>query len=116
MLSIGAFNALLKTIEEPPEHVIFILATTDPQKIPATIISRCQWYSFKKISNDDIVKRLTEIVNDENIIVDEKVLEKIAQASDGGLRDAIGLLDKLRAYCTDEITMDDYYEINGEDM
>ena len=114
MLSIGAFNALLKTIEEPPEHVIFILATTDPQKIPATIISRCQWYSFKKISNDDIVKRLTEIVNDENIIVDEKVLEKIAQASDGGLRDAIGLLDKLRAYCTDEITLNDFYEINGE--
>ncbi len=114
MLSIGAFNALLKTIEEPPEHVIFILATTDPQKIPATIISRCQWYSFKKISNDDIVKRLTEIVNDENIKVDEKVLEKIAQASDGGLRDAIGLLDKLRAYCTDEITLDDFYEINGE--
>ena len=114
MLSIGAFNALLKTIEEPPEHVIFILATTDPQKIPATIISRCQWYSFKKISNDYIVKRLTEIVNDENIKVDEKVLEKIAQASDGGLRDAIGLLDKLRAYCTDEITLDDFYEINGE--
>ena len=114
MLSIGAFNALLKTIEEPPEHVIFILATTDPQKIPATIISRCQWYSFKKIGNDDIVKRLTEIVNDENIKVDEKVLEKIAQASDGGLRDAIGLLDKLRAYCTDEITLDDFYEINGE--
>ena len=114
MLSIGAFNALLKTIEEPPEHVIFILATTDPQKIPATIISRCQWYSFKKISNDDIVKRLTEIVNDENIKVDEKVLGKIAQASDGGLRDAIGLLDKLRAYCTDEITLDDFYEINGE--
>ena len=114
MLSIGAFNALLKTIEEPPEHVIFILATTDPQKIPATIISRCQWYSFKKISNDDIVKRLKEIVNDENIKVDEKVLEKIAQASDGGLRDAIGLLDKLRAYCTDEITLDDFYEINGE--
>ena len=114
MLSIGAFNALLKTIEEPPEHVIFILATTDPQKIPATIISRCQWYSFKKISNGDIVKRLTEIVNDENIKVDEKVLEKIAQASDGGLRDAIGLLDKLRAYCTDEITLDDFYEINGE--
>ena len=114
MLSIGAFNALLKTIEEPPEHVIFILATTDPQKIPATIISRCQWYSFKKINNDDIVKRLTEIVNDENIKVDAPVLQKIAQASDGGLRDAIGLLDKLRAYCTEKITLNDFYEINGE--
>lgn len=114
MLSIGAFNALLKTIEEPPEHVIFILATTDPEKIPATIISRCQWYSFKKISNDDIVKRLAEIVADENIKVDDKVLHKTAQASDGGLRDAIGLLDKLRAFCTDEITLNDFYEINGE--
>ncbi len=114
MLSIGAFNALLKTIEEPPEHVIFILATTDPEKIPATIISRCQWYSFKKISNDDIVKRLAEIVADENIKVDDKVLHKIAQTSDGGLRDAIGLLDKLRAFCTDEITLNDFYEINGE--
>ena len=114
MLSIGAFNALLKTIEEPPEHVIFILATTDPQKIPATIISRCQWYSFKKISNDDIKKRLSEIVKAENIKIEEKVLDKIAQASDGGLRDAIGLLDKLRAYCTDEITLKDFYEINGE--
>ena len=114
MLSIGAFNALLKTIEEPPEHVIFILATTDPQKIPATIISRCQWYSFKKISNDDIKKRLSEIVEAENIKIEDKVLDKVAQASDGGLRDAIGLLDKLRAYCTDEITLDDFYEINGE--
>lgn len=114
MLSIGAFNALLKTIEEPPEHVIFILATTDPEKIPATIISRCQWYSFKKISNDDIVKRLAEIVAYENIKVDDKVLHKTAQASDGGLRDAIGLLDKLRAFCTDEITLNDFYEINGE--
>ena len=114
MLSIGAFNALLKTIEEPPEHVIFILATTDPQKIPATIISSCQWYSFKKISNDDIKKRLSEIVEAENIKIEDKVLDKVAQASDGGLRDAIGLLDKLRAYCTDEITLDDFYEINGE--
>ena len=78
MLSIGAFNALLKTIEEPPEHVIFILATTDPQKIPATIISRCQWYSFKKISNDDIKKKLSEIVNSENILIEDKVLDKIA--------------------------------------
>ena len=114
MLSIGAFNALLKTIEEPPEHVIFILATTDPEKIPSTIISRCQWYAFKKISNEDIIKRLKEIVELENIKIDIAVLQKIAQASDGGLRDAIGLLDKLRAYCTDEITLDDFYDINGE--
>ena len=114
MLSIGAFNALLKTIEEPPSHVIFILATTDPQKIPATIISRCQWYTFKKINNDDIVKRLRQIVDNEKITIDNVVLEKIAEASDGGLRDAIGLLDKLRAYSTGDITIDDFYEINGQ--
>ena len=114
MLSIGAFNALLKTIEEPPSHVIFILATTDPQKIPATIISRCQWYNFKKITNEDIVNRLKIIVNEENIKIDPLVLLKIAQASDGGLRDAIGLLDKIRAYGLDEIKLDDFYEINGE--
>ena len=114
MLSIGAFNALLKTIEEPPSHVIFVLATTDPQKIPATIISRCQWYTFKKISNNDIVKRLRQIVDNEKITVDNTVLEKIAEASDGGLRDAIGLLDKLRAYSTGAITLDDFYEINGQ--
>ena len=114
MLSIGAFNALLKTIEEPPSHVIFILATTDPQKIPSTIVSRCQWYSFKKINNSDIVKKLRQIVDAENISVDDKVLEKIAGASDGGLRDAIGLLDKLRAYATDDITLDVFYELNGQ--
>lgn len=114
MLSIGAFNALLKTIEEPPSHVIFILATTDPQKIPSTIVSRCQWYSFKKINNSDIVKKLRQIVDAENISVDVKVLEKIAEASDGGLRDAIGLLDKLRAYATDDITLDVFYELNGQ--
>lgn len=114
MLSIGAFNALLKTIEEPPSHVIFVLATTDPQKIPATIISRCQWYTFKKISNNDIVKRLRQIVDNEEITVDNTVLEKIAEASDGGLRDAIGLLDKLRAYSIGAITLDDFYEINGQ--
>ena len=114
MLSIGAFNALLKTIEEPPSHVIFVLATTDPQKIPATIISRCQWYTFKKISNNDIVKRLRQIVDNEEITVDNTVLEKIAEASDGGLRDAIGLLDKLRAYSTGAISLDDFYEINGQ--
>ncbi len=114
MLSIGAFNALLKTIEGPPSHVIFILATTDPQKVPSTIISRCQCYNFKKIDNSNIVKRLKLIVDDENIAIDEKVLEKIAESSDGGLRDAIGLLDKIRAYCVDEIKVEDFYRINGQ--
>ena len=114
MLSMGAFNALLKTIEEPPSHVIFILATTDPQKIPSTIVSRCQWYAFKKISNFEIVRKLKEIVNLENLNVDDEVLEKIAEASDGGLRDAIGLLDKLRAYAVDNISLDVFYELNGQ--
>ena len=114
MLSMGAFNALLKTIEEPPSHVIFILATTDPQKIPSTIVSRCQWYAFKKISNFEIVQKLKEIVNLENLNVDDEVLEKIAEASDGGLRDAIGLLDKLRAYAVDNISLDVFYELNGQ--
>ena len=114
MLSIGAFNALLKTIEEPPEHVIFILATTDPEKIPTTIISRCQWYNFKKIDNVSIVSRLQEIVDSEKINVEAGVLEKIASSADGGLRDAIGLLDKLYAYSHDKILLNDFYEVNGQ--
>ena len=114
MLSIGAFNALLKTIEEPPSHVIFILATTDPEKIPLTIISRCQWYNFKKITSEKIVERLQTIVTAENINIDQEVLFKIAEASDGCLRDAIGLLDKLYAYNLDRIGLKDFYDVNGQ--
>ena len=115
MLSLGAFNALLKTIEEPPGHVIFILATTDPQKIPTTIISRCQNYSFKKIALEEIVSRLKTIASKEKIDIENEVLIKIAEAADGGLRDAIGLLDKLRTYCTNnKILINDFFEINGE--
>lgn len=113
MLSIGAFNALLKTLEEPPEHVIFILATTDPQKVPSTIISRCQCYEFHRISNDNIVKRLKYICNQEKIKVDDDVLYRIAELSDGGMRDSIGMLDKLTAYSNNNITMDDFEKING---
>ena len=112
MLSIGAFNALLKTLEEPPQHVIFILATTELYKVPATIISRCQCFNFEKISEEDIVKKLKYIVEKENIKVEEEVLNLIAKYSDGGLRDAINLLDKL-ACCTTNITIDDFYEIKG---
>lgn len=112
MLSIGAFNALLKTLEEPPQHVIFILATTELYKVPATIISRCQCFNFEKISEEDIVKKLKYIVEKENIKVEEKVLNLIAKYSDGGLRDAINLLDKL-ACCSTNITIDDFYEIKG---
>ncbi len=113
MLSIGAFNALLKTLEEPPQHVIFILATTDPQKIPATIISRCQCYQFKKITSKEISKQLKKISESEHIDVEDDVLDSIAIASDGGLRDAIGLLDKVISYQTEHITMDDFLIING---
>ena len=113
MLSIGAFNALLKTLEEPPSHVMFILATTDLHKVPITIVSRCQCFEFKRISDDDIVERLKYIVNEENIEIDDEVLYKIAKTSDGGMRDSLSLLDKIRSYTTDKITLEDFYEING---
>lgn len=113
MLSIGAFNALLKTLEEPPEHAIFILATTDPQKVPETIVSRCQCFSFKRISTDIIEKRLRYVCNEEKIDIDDEVLHNIAVLSDGGMRDALGLLDKLTSYTSEKITMDDFVEING---
>lgn len=114
MLSIGAFNALLKTLEEPPAHVIFILATTDPQKIPSTIVSRCQCYYFKKITNSEIVQRLRYISDLENIDIDDDVLELIATSAEGGLRDAIGLLDKVISYQNDShITVNDFLLING---
>ena len=113
MLSIGAFNALLKTLEEPPEHAIFILATTDPQKVPETIISRCQCFSFERISTDMIVERLKYVCSQENILVEEDVLKEIAISSDGGMRDSLGILDKLSSYTNDLITMDIYTELNG---
>ncbi len=113
MLSIGAFNALLKTLEEPPEHAIFILATTDPQKVPETIISRCQCFSFERISTDMIVERLKYVCSQENILVEEDVLKEIAISSDGGMRDSLGILDKLSSYTSDLITMDIYTELNG---
>lgn len=113
MLSIGAFNALLKTLEEPPEHAIFILATTDPQKVPETIVSRCQCFSFKKISVDTIKEKLESVCKNEKIKIDDEVLENIAVLADGGLRDALGLLDKLVSYTDKKITMDDFISING---
>ena len=113
MLSIGAFNALLKTLEEPPEHVIFILATTDLHKVPTTIISRCQCFEFHRISNTNIVSRLKYICETENIRIEDNVLEMIANLSDGGLRDAVGMLDKLNAYSNSSITIDDFEKVNG---
>ena len=113
MLSSGAFNALLKTLEEPPEHVIFILATTDVHKVPVTIISRCQCLDFHRVCEDDIVNRLRYICQSENIKVDDEILKNIANLSDGGFRDAIGMLDKLVSYSDEKITLDDFEELNG---
>ncbi|HRY36438.1 MAG TPA: DNA polymerase III subunit gamma/tau [Candidatus Magasanikbacteria bacterium] len=95
MLSTSAFNALLKTLEEPPSHAVFILATTEPQKIPATIISRCQRFNFKKINFDSLIKRLEDIAEQEKIKVDESVLRKVAAKSDGCMRDAESLLGQI---------------------
>lgn len=113
MLSTGAFNALLKTLEEPPDHAVFILATTDPQKVPETIISRCQCFSFKRISDDVIKKRLEYVCEQEKIDIDDDVLKRIAVLSDGGLRDALGSLDKLLSFTNEKITIDDFNEVNG---
>ena len=113
MLTNQAFNALLKTLEEPPSHVIFILATTEPSKIPLTIASRCQKFRFSKISDDKIVDRLREIAKMENIEVTDDALYEIARISDGGMRDSINLLDQLVSYCNSKITVEDVYAVNG---
>lgn len=113
MLSTGAFNALLKTLEEPPEHVIFILATTEPQKLPITIISRCQRFDFKKINVLDISKRLKYISQKEGIDIDNEAIEEIAKLSEGAMRDAIGLLDQISSFADSKITVEDIYTIRG---
>ena len=113
MLTQGAFNALLKTLEEPPAHVIFILATTDPHKVLETILSRCQRLDFKKISNEAIVKNLSKIAKKEQIDVDKEALYEIAKLADGGMRDSVGMLDQARAYTEGKITVNDIHDING---
>ncbi|MBQ9181439.1 MAG: DNA polymerase III subunit gamma/tau [Bacilli bacterium] len=113
MLTTGAFNALLKTLEEPPSHAIFILATTDPHKIPATIFSRCQYFSFKRIPNEKIVNRLEQICKEESIEYDSESLNEIARLSDGGLRDSISMLDQVVAYSDNKITLNDIHDVNG---
>ena len=113
MLTNQAFNALLKTLEEPPAHVIFILATTEPHKVLSTVSSRCQKFQFSKISNDEIVNRLKFIVKNENIDLDDEILYEISRLSDGGLRDAINKLDQLIAYKDKDVTLMDVYNING---
>ncbi|MFS0907402.1 DNA polymerase III subunit gamma/tau [Priestia aryabhattai] len=113
MLSIGAFNALLKTLEEPPAHVIFILATTEPHKIPLTIISRCQRFDFKRISPEDIVYRMKEVLGSEELEVSEDALYEIAKASEGGMRDALSLLDQAISYSTEKVSLEDVLSITG---
>ncbi len=115
MLTTSAFNALLKTLEEPPKHVIFILATTEPFKIPITILSRCQRFDFKKISVDDIVSRLRAIADAENIKIKDEILKEIAILSDGGMRDSINLLDQVNAYVggEKEVAYEDVHDVNG---
>ncbi len=113
MLTTQAFNALLKTLEEPPKHVIFILATTEPNKIPLTISSRCQKFQFNRVDDNDIVKRLKQISNIEKISICDDALHEIARVSDGGMRDSINLLDQLCSYDLNNITIDDVYNVYG---
>lgn len=113
MLSIGAFNALLKTLEEPPKHVIFILATTEPHKIPLTIISRCQRFDFKRITAAAIVGRMQEIIEDQEITAETSALQVIASAADGGMRDALSLLDQAISFSDEAVTLDDALLITG---
>jgi len=113
MLTTQSFNALLKTLEEPPSHTIFILATTEPQKVPITIISRCQRFDFKKISVLDIKNRLLLVAKKENIKIEDECLNEIAIISDGSMRDAIGLLDQSNSISDEKITSDKLYELTG---
>lgn len=113
MLSKSAFNALLKTLEEPPENVVFIFATTEPHKVPPTIISRCQRYDFKRIPVDSIVKRIKELAAEEHVSIDDESIFLIARKADGGLRDALSLMDQVLSYCMNEVTIDKVREIFG---
>ncbi|WP_026568950.1 MULTISPECIES: DNA polymerase III subunit gamma/tau [Sediminibacillus] len=113
MLSMGAFNALLKTLEEPPKHVIFILATTEPHKIPLTIISRCQRFDFKRITPSSIVERMQTIVEAEGIKTTREALESVALSAEGGMRDALSLLDQAISYSEDEVSLEDVLAVTG---
>ncbi|EKN67056.1 DNA polymerase III subunits gamma and tau [Neobacillus bataviensis LMG 21833] len=113
MLSISAFNALLKTLEEPPKHVIFILATTEPHKIPLTIISRCQRFDFRRITAGSIVNRMKLIVEETGIDCDDRALQMIARAAEGGMRDALSLLDQAISYSQDRVTVEDALTVTG---
>ena len=114
MLSIGAFNALLKTLEEPPSYVIFILATTEAHKIPVTILSRCQLYDFRRITADTILARLQELMEAEQVTAEEKALRYISKAADGSMRDALSLLDQCIAfYLNQDLTYEHVLDVLG---
>ena len=113
MLSSGAFNALLKTLEEPPAHVVFILATTEPRKIPATIISRTQRFDFRRITPEDIVKRMRFILDDKQITYDDAALKVIAKAAEGGMRDALSILDQVLSFGDNHVTTEDALDVTG---
>ncbi len=113
MMTKGAFNALLKTIEEPPKHIIFIFATTEPNSLLPTIISRCQRFDFTKVSLNDIKRRLSFVCQAENIEIEEEAIELIASLSEGGMRDALSILDQCIAYCSDHIKTEDVRTIYG---
>lgn len=113
MLTTQAFNALLKTLEEPPAHAVFILATTEPHKIPLTILSRCQRYDFRRISQDDIVARMVTIIQAEKAEVEMEALQLISQIAAGGMRDALSLLDQAISHATGKVTLQDVIELTG---
>lgn len=113
MLSQGAFNALLKTLEEPPKHVLFILATTEPHKIPLTILSRCQRFDFKSLSIEGIISRLEEVIQKEDIQIEPEAIQTIAESAEGGMRDALGVLDQAVSYSDDIIDVDDVNAVTG---
>lgn len=113
MLSTGAFNALLKTLEEPPAHAIFILATTEPHKIPATILSRCQRFDFRGVGVKDIISRIEFIAKEENININRDAIELIAECAEGGMRDALSLLDEAISFAGSTIKVSDVYQVSG---
>ncbi len=113
MLSTSAFNALLKTLEEPPEHAVFILATTEPHKLPATIISRCQRFDFKRLSTQDILERMKVVLEDIDLQYEEQALKVIAQAAAGGMRDALSLLDQVVSFSSDTVRAEDALLVTG---
>ncbi|MFJ8264296.1 DNA polymerase III subunit gamma/tau [Rummeliibacillus sp. NPDC094406] len=113
MLSTSAFNALLKTLEEPPSHVVFILATTEPHKIPATIISRCQRFDFKRLSSIDILERMKVVLEDINLPYDEQALKVITKSAAGGMRDALSMLDQVVSFSGEKLTLEDALFVTG---